>query len=98
RSLGRWLAVLPRYADLQIAVAGRVDEVLELGVPDLRLASLPAAYDALVAQVDVDPRFVGAGPQVRSLCERLAALGVPETVQHDDLHDGQVFVRDGVEV
>jgi hypothetical protein len=98
RSLGRWLAVLPRYADLQIAVASRVDEVLELGVPDRRLASLPAAYDALVAQVDVEPRFAAAGPQVRSLCERLAAVGVPETVQHDDLHDGQVFVRDGVEV
>ena len=24
-----------------------------------------------------------------------AGLGVPETIQHDDLHDGQVFVRDG---
>ncbi len=22
-------------------------------------------------------------------------MGIPETIQHDDLHDGQVFVRDG---
>jgi Ser/Thr protein kinase RdoA (MazF antagonist) len=22
-------------------------------------------------------------------------VGIPETIQHDDLHDGQVFVRDG---
>ena len=29
------------------------------------------------------------------MCRRLEAVGVPETVQHDDLHDGQVFVRDG---
>jgi len=28
------------------------------------------------------------------MCEQLAALGVPETIQHDDLHDGNVFVRD----
>jgi hypothetical protein len=32
---------------------------------------------------------------VRAGCERLAAFGVPETIQHDDLHDAQVFVRDG---
>jgi hypothetical protein len=30
---------------------------------------------------------------VQSLCDKLAAYGVPETIQHDDLHDGQVFVR-----
>ncbi len=29
------------------------------------------------------------------MCLRLAEVGIPETVQHDDLHDGQVFVRDG---
>ena len=25
----------------------------------------------------------------------LEAFGIPETIQHDDLHDGQVFVQDG---
>jgi aminoglycoside phosphotransferase (APT) family kinase protein len=29
------------------------------------------------------------------LCDALAAHGLPETIQHDDLHDGQVYVRDG---
>ena len=29
------------------------------------------------------------------LCDRLAAYGIGETVQHDDLHDAQIFVRDG---
>ena len=27
-------------------------------------------------------------------CERLAAYGIPETIQHDDFHDGQIFVHD----
>jgi hypothetical protein len=29
------------------------------------------------------------------MCRELAAYGIPETIQHDDLHDGQVFLRDG---
>ncbi len=29
------------------------------------------------------------------MCEELAGYGLPETIQHDDFHDGQVFVRDG---
>jgi hypothetical protein len=29
------------------------------------------------------------------MCEELAAFGIPETIQHDDLHDAQVFVEDG---
>jgi aminoglycoside phosphotransferase (APT) family kinase protein len=28
------------------------------------------------------------------MAEELASYGVTETLQHDDLHDGQVFVRD----
>jgi hypothetical protein len=32
---------------------------------------------------------------VRDLCAELATHGVPETIQHDDLNDGQVFERDG---
>ena len=27
--------------------------------------------------------------------DELASYGVAETLQHDDLHDGQVFVKDG---
>lgn len=29
------------------------------------------------------------------MCSDLAALGIAETIQHDDFHDGQVFVREG---
>ena len=34
-------------------------------------------------------------PEYAERCELLAAFGIPETIQHDDLHDGNVFVRDG---
>ncbi|HSS68770.1 MAG TPA: phosphotransferase [Nocardioidaceae bacterium] len=98
RSLHRWLDVLPRYAELQIAFSDRVDELLDVGVPDLRMATLPAKYERLVTEIDVEQRFRDAVPHVRALCERLSEFGVPETIQHDDLHDGQVFVRDGSEL
>lgn len=43
-------------------------------------------------RLDVDDRFRAATPLVAALAERVAASGLPATVQHDDLHDGQVFV------
>ncbi len=95
RSLDRWLEVLPRYADLQLAFTEDVGELLAVGVPDLRLATLPAKFEALVRTVDVEPRFRDAASHVADLCDRLGRFGIGETIQHDDLHDAQVFVRDG---
>ena len=95
QSLDRWLDVLPRYAALQIEHADRVGDFLAAGVPDMRLATLPERYDRLVAGLDVDKRFREATPYVEELCDRLASYGIAETIQHDDLHDAQVFVRDG---
>jgi hypothetical protein len=95
RSLDRWLDVLSRYADLQRAVVPDVDDLLAVGVPDLRLATLPQSYDRLLDQIDAEPRFRAAAPMVADLCAELASLGIPETLQHDDLHDGQVFVHNG---
>ena len=34
-------------------------------------------------------------PEVERMTRELAAYGIAETVQHDDLHDGQVFARSG---
>jgi hypothetical protein len=34
-------------------------------------------------------------PRIEAECRELAAYELPETIQHDDLHDGQVFVRNG---
>lgn len=94
-SLDRWYDVLRRYSRLQLAVLDDVDDLLALGVPDLRLASLPEKYVRLVTDLDVDRRFRDAVPYVVDLRDQLMTYGIPETLQHDDLHDGQVFVRDG---
>jgi aminoglycoside phosphotransferase (APT) family kinase protein len=33
--------------------------------------------------------------EIAATARELAGDGIPETIQHDDLHDGNVFVRDG---
>lgn len=97
-SLDRWLGVLRTVAEIQLACEDAVDELLAMGVPDRRLATLPDAYDRLASELRIEPRFRAATPYVRELCDRLAAFGIRETLQHDDLHDAQVYVKDGVDL
>jgi Phosphotransferase enzyme family len=106
--LARWEEVLPLYADVQLAAAGTAERLLALGVPDDRLASLPARFEHVLGDrsvllvdredglgADQHEQLLASVPEVERLCAELAAAGIPETVQHDDLHDGNVFVRDG---
>jgi hypothetical protein len=95
RSLDRWYEVLPLYARVQLDLADEVDDLLALGVPDMRLAALPKAYERLLDEIGAERRFRDAASRVVDLCAELASYGLPELLQHDDLHDGQVFVRDG---
>jgi hypothetical protein len=92
---------LPRYAELQLAAAPLADELLELGVPDARLSVLPGQLREVLAEPvrgltpEQRERMLAALPEFEAMCRELAAYGVPETIQHDDLHDGQVFLHDG---
>ncbi|MEV4654443.1 aminoglycoside phosphotransferase family protein [Micromonospora sp. NPDC049301] len=102
--LTHWERALPGYAALQLATAPRADELVALGVPDHRpevlaglLAELlddrgslriggenglsPETYERLRAEL----------PAYAERCQRLADIGIPATVQHDDLHDGNLF-------
>ena len=99
--LRHWELALPRYAELQLAAAPLADELLALGVPDTRLSVLPDQLREVLAQPvrGLTPaqqeRVLEALPEFEAMCRELAAYGIPETIQHDDLHDGQVFLRDG---
>jgi hypothetical protein len=108
RDLHHWESVLPAYGELQLAVAPELDVLLAAGVPDGRLAALPGQVAGLLANPEaclvgrpdgLDPadyeRLKALLPEFGERCARLAAFGIPETIQHDDLHDGNVFVRDG---
>jgi hypothetical protein len=93
-----WLAVLPLYAELQRGEAIHADEHLAHGVPDLRVANLPARYEDLLArdlplEGDAITRLRDFTPLFTQLCGELEALGVPATIQHDDLHLTNVYAR-----
>jgi hypothetical protein len=95
-----WLRVLPRYAELQRGEARFVADHLAHGVPDLRVALLPARYpDLLRPDLPVEPegreRLRRFTSRFTLLCEELAAYGVPESIQHDDLHMANVYADRG---
>jgi Phosphotransferase enzyme family len=95
-----WLHVLPTYAELQRGEAVQAADHVAHGVPDLRLASLPARFEELLSRElpldgeDVE-RLRAVGPRFERSCDELAAFDVPETIQHDDLHMRNVYEKDG---
>jgi hypothetical protein len=100
RDLTRWRDILELYAGFQVDLTADAATMVELGVPDIRLATLPAQAEALLGEVaGLDPdtrrRLELALPEIRELCHELDSFGVPDTIQHDDFHDAQVYVRDG---
>lgn len=106
RNLRQWLAILPEYAQVQMALTPRVGEMLALGVPDLRPRTVPTHYTRLLSDhvwlrlgasdgISRDDlhRLRQLTPQITRWSEQLEALGISPTLQHDDFHDGNVFVR-----
>ena len=94
-----WLAALPLYAELQRGEAEHARDHLAHGVPDMRVANLPARYEDLLrhdlplASEEI-ARLRGFAARFADLCAELAAHDVPETVQHDDLHYANVYIGD----
>jgi Phosphotransferase enzyme family len=95
-----WLGALPRYAELQHGEAAHAHAHLAHGVPDLRLATLPAGYEELLRlelplERDGIRRLQDFAPRLSELCDELAACGVSETIQHDDLHHANLYAHGG---
>ena len=103
-----WQVVLPIYAEMQKRSVPHLGELLELGLPDRRLAILPTKFRELLTNTEAlalnHPGGLSAVEYQQlqdsvdlcaRLCEQLAAFGLPETLDHGDLHDGNVFIHEG---
>ena len=103
-----WNPVISLYAELQVELAHHVEEFIALGVPDCRLAALPAIYANLLADeasllIDQPKGLTSAevialqalAPRFRQICEELAACGIPASLNQGDFHDGNTLLRDG---
>ncbi|GIF21863.1 hypothetical protein BJ973_002190 [Actinoplanes tereljensis] len=84
-----WARMLQAYAVLQRETAARADEMVALGVPDMRLPLLPGLLKGFLASVETEGD-VAAVP-FADWCAELAADGLPAALQHDDLTDANVF-------
>jgi Ser/Thr protein kinase RdoA (MazF antagonist) len=77
--------------------------MIALGVPDQRPQRLTALTTALVEDpaLDLEPsqrdRLRATLGQYEGWCARLASSGIPASLNHDDLHDGNVLVGEGAD-
>ena len=107
-SIAAWETLLQDYARLQLELVPRAEELVALGVPDARPLRLPGLVRDLLDDDDalLVGRTDGLAEKLRDrvradlgryadTCRRLAEGGLPMTLQHDDLHDANVFVGDG---
>ncbi|HEY7632596.1 MAG TPA: hypothetical protein VH817_17955 [Thermoleophilaceae bacterium] len=95
-----WMSVLPLYAELQRGEVAHAADHLAHDVPDRRTATLPALYDDFVStELPLEPDELNSmrafAPRLGELCSELAARGIPDTIQHDDLHMKNVYESDG---
>jgi hypothetical protein len=108
RDVTAWNPVIRRYAEVQVGLAGHIPEILRLGIPDCRLAALPALYAQLLAdeaslRIDQEKGLPSAEweqlkslrPRFEQVCSELASFQIPESLNHGDFHDGNVLLRDG---
>lgn len=100
--LETWTRVVVAAAELQRAVAGRVAELEQHGMTVLAAPDAAAYVTARVAQTSglTDSRHLPGDaaaailrelPAIQGWAEDVAALGLPLTVEHGDLHANNVF-------
>jgi hypothetical protein len=91
---------LALYGELQVGEVEHVDELLGFGLRDLRLPVVVELYEPFFDRDQrLEPgevtRLLSLAPRFRQLCAELDELRLPASVQHDDLHEWNVFERDG---
>src|SRR4051812_20393552 len=72
-------------------------EHIAAGVPSLAVGALPERYDEMLStQLPLTGQEIGQlgafQGRFARLCEELASDGLSDTIQHDDLHMGNVFL------
>jgi Phosphotransferase enzyme family len=86
------------YGELQVGEAEHVDELLAIGLRDMRLPLVAAAYEPFferdhgLGTAEVT-QLLALAPRFHELCDQLTAFGLPASIQHDDLHQWNVFFR-----
>jgi Phosphotransferase enzyme family len=103
-----WEGLVVRYAEAQLAMAAESDAVLAAGVREVSPWTVPGLARSLLEELDGPApeqgglrgdeaaRLAAALPRLEAWCAELGASGIPSSVQHDDLHSGNVCWRGSV--
>ena len=107
-SLEVWQHLLPLYAEIQIASCFEMPRWLALGVPDRRLAALPELLGELLSdeaalcigrsdglRAEERAAICALLPEFEACCRELAAMPYPATLDHGDLHAGNILIGNG---
>jgi len=100
-----WHATLRGYAALQIDLSRRAGDLLGLGLADLRPSSVPGQFEKLLADpatergIDTPDGITRVqyealrllAPRLRIWCAELNDLGIPASLDHADVHPGNIF-------
>jgi len=102
-----WLNALETYSTMQIDSVNRIDDFLEADFSDRRLHRFPSHIDALFADTDAMlPDHAGGlsgqeiealhllSPKLKTLCSKLTNSGIPQTLEHGDLHPHNIQVAE----
>jgi hypothetical protein len=90
-------AALADYGRLQRDLVPHVDELLAAGVTDMRPAIMPERFEEALAVTADEPdrarrdRIVALRPDVARWCGELAASALPASLDHNDLHPGNIL-------
>ena len=87
--LERWERMLGVYAEVQVRAAAHAGDLLGEGAPDRRLPELRRLFEELVA--GTQEAMLPLAGRVAALAGRLDGYGLPATVDHSDLHAGNVL-------
>ena len=103
-----WKDFMRDYAELQIDVAHAASDLIAEGVPDRRLPLLVDGFLRVLQTARLVRPAAGKGltdddlcrarslePRLRDAVDIVGVLGLPDSIQHDDLHAWNVCLSDG---
>lgn len=93
------------FANLQITVSAQPEQFLTMGALDRRLDRLPAMFESMLSDPQIlrlgeddgltaeqHHQLLAILPRYTAMCQQLQTYPVPQTLHHDDFHDGNIFV------
>jgi ABC-type branched-subunit amino acid transport system substrate-binding protein len=98
-SIRDWEEAVGQYGELQRSLVPHTEAIAALGIPRCPTANLPTLVEELIDGAtslaeDEAAQLKSRLPQYAAWCAELAALGIPDALDHADLHDNQILGPD----